>query len=163
MIARSYHVAFGLPVVVSRLANVYGGGDLNVSRLVPGTMLSALKGESPVIRSDGTPLRDYIHVDDAVAAYLVLAEHATDQDVTGKAFNFGANNPITVLEMAQLILEACDRPDLELDIQGKGPLAGEIEHQYLDSSAAKQRFGWAATVDAIDGLSRTAAWYRDHL
>lgn len=162
IVARSYHKAFGVPVVVGRLANIYGGGDLNLSRLVPGTAISALRGERPVVRSDGTPLRDYIHVDDAVGAYLCLADNLATDGVAGNAFNFGANDPVSVLDMVQRILRACGREDLEPEVQGTGPLPGEILHQYLDSTAARERLGWSATVPLDEGLARTAAWYRDY-
>lgn len=158
ILARSYYRAFDLPVVVGRLANVYGGGDLNLSRLVPGTIRSAYLAENPVIRSDGTPLRDYIHVDDAVAAYLCLGRNATADGVVGQAFNFGANQPINVLDMVEKVLVACGRSDLKPDVRGRGPIAGEITHQYLDSSAAA-KMGWAARVQFDEGLSRTVAWY----
>ncbi len=163
MLARSYHHTFGLAVAVSRCANIYGGGDLNFSRLVPGTIRAALIGERPVIRSDGTPLRDYIHVDDAVGGYLALGEHARRADVVGKAFNFGANQPISVIDLTHLILDAADRPDLEADILGTGDLTGEISRQYLDSSLAREVLDWAPTIAINDGLASTVSWYRDHL
>ncbi len=162
ILARSYHQAFSLPIVVTRCANIFGGGDLNFSRLIPGTIRSTLEGERPVIRSDGSPLRDYIHVDDAVSAYLVLAERARDDDVCGRAFNFGADQPISVLNLAQLILSTVGRPDITPDIQGSGKLSAEIDRQYLDSSLARQTLGWETTQTLETGLGATIDWYRDY-
>lgn len=162
MLARSYHMVFDLPVTVSRCANIYGGGDVNYSRLVPGTVRSALLGERPVVRSDGTPRRDYIHVDDAVEAYLVLGEHAAEESVAGTAYNFGANTPVAVLELVQTILLACDRADLQPSIQVGGKLRLEIDQQYLDSSRAERELGWRARTSLDDGIQKTVEWYRLH-
>jgi CDP-glucose 4,6-dehydratase len=163
MLARSYHRVYDLPVVVSRCANIYGGGDTNYSRLVPGTIRSALQGERPVVRSDGTPLRDYIHVDDAVEAYLTLAEQALEPEVVGTAFNFGANKPVAVLDLVQTVLSACGREDLEPVIQARGKLRMEIDQQYLDSSRAERELGWRARTGLAEGIARTVDWYRDQV
>jgi CDP-glucose 4,6-dehydratase len=152
-----------MPLAIARCANIYGGGDLNFSRLIPGTIRSVLQGERPVIRSDGTPIRDYLYVDDAVAAYLTLAERVTREDVRGQAFNFGTDSPIAALDLARLILEISGRPGLEPDVRGIGTPAGEIDKQYLDSARARNSLGWAARVRLRDGLRRTLAWYRDFL
>jgi CDP-glucose 4,6-dehydratase len=162
ILAASYHSAFGTPVVVARCANVYGGGDVNFSRLVPGTIRSALQGERPVIRSDGTPVRDYIHVDDAVAAYLLLGERAIDPAIAGQAFNFGTNQPVAVLDLTREILAGAGREDLEPDIRGTGVVANEIDRQYLDSTKAATVLGWQATIPRPDGIARAISWYRDH-
>jgi CDP-glucose 4,6-dehydratase len=138
MIARSYHTSFGMRLAITRCANIYGGGDLNYSRLIPGTIRSVLLGERPVIRSDGTPVRDYVHVDDAVNAYMLLAERLEEPGVVGEAFNFGGNTPISALDLVRKILELSGARNLEPDIQGKGRLAGEIDQQYLDSHKAEQ-------------------------
>ncbi|MFY9616272.1 MAG: NAD-dependent epimerase/dehydratase family protein, partial [Candidatus Dormiibacterota bacterium] len=161
-LARSYYHTFSLPVAVTRCANIYGGGDLNFSRLVPGTIRSALKGEPPVIRSDGTPLRDYIHVDDAINAYLMLAERADEDGISGRAFNFGANQPIKVIDLTQAILSACGRSDLEPDIRGRGKLSTEIDQQYLDSGMAHSVLGWTPSKTLEGGLVSTVEWYRGH-
>ena len=162
MLARSYHGVFDLPVVVSRCANIYGGGDINYSRLVPGTIRSALLGERPVVRSDGTPLRDYIHVDDAVEAYLVLGERAADPAVSGNAYNFGANQPVAVLDLVRTILSACGREDLDPLILGHGKLRLEIDRQYLDSGRAERELGWRARTTLAEGIATTVDWYRRH-
>jgi CDP-glucose 4,6-dehydratase len=158
ILARSYAHAFGVPVAISRCANIYGGGDLNFSRLIPGTIRSALAGERPVVRSDGTPLRDYLYIDDAVAAYLALGARAGDDGVRGRAFNFGSGNPVTVLDLTQRILAACGRPDLEPDVQGTA--TNEIDQQYLDSTRAAQVLGWRAKTPLEAGLALTVAHYR---
>ncbi len=163
VLARSCHQAFGLPVVVARCGNIYGGGDLNFSRLVPGTIRSALRGERPIIRSDGTPVRDYLYVDDAVRAYLSLREHLQKPDVLGKAFNFGADRPVSVLELTQQILEACSVPDLEPDIRGAGSPAGEIDRQYMNSERARAVLGWSAQYPLPGGLWRSVSWYGSFL
>jgi CDP-glucose 4,6-dehydratase len=163
VIARSYHSAFAMPVTVARCANIYGPADMNFSRLVPDTVRSALSGRRPFIRSDGTPLRDYIHVDDAVSAYLTLGESARRAEVAGQAFNFGSNSPISVIDMVGAVLRASDRPDLVPDVRGSGPGANEIASQYLDSSRANATLGWTAAVSLDEGLRSTVRWYREYL
>ncbi len=163
ILARSYQRTFDMPLAIARCANIYGGGDLNFSRLIPGTIQSVLNGERPVIRSDGSPIRDYLYVDDAVAAYITLAELVTREEVRGRPFNFGTDSPIGALDLAHLILEIAGRPGLEPDVRGIGTPAGEIDKQYLDSSRARTTLGWAARVRLRDGLQRTLAWYRDFL
>jgi CDP-glucose 4,6-dehydratase len=150
-------------VVVSRCANVYGGGDLNYSRLVPGTIRSALLGERPLIRSNGTPIRDYVFIEDVVDAYLLLGEHALESGIIGSAFNFGANRPISVLGLVDLILQACDRSDLQPQVAGEGKLAQEIDEQYLDSARAESSLGWSAATTLKDGLQAAVSWYHAHI
>jgi len=163
VIARSYAKAFEMPVAVSRCANIYGGADMNFSRLIPDTIRAVLAGRRPVIRSDGSPLRDYIHVDDAVTAYLMLGEAAARPEVRGRAFNFGSNNPISVVDMVARVLRACGRADLEPDVQGTGPGVNEIPLQYLDSSRAREVLGWAPEVSLDEGLRGAVGWYREYL
>jgi CDP-glucose 4,6-dehydratase len=163
LLVRSYRETFGLNVAVARCANIYGGGDLNFSRLVPGTIRSVLMGERPILRSDGSPVRDYLHVDDAVAAYLTLGEQFGQLGANGYAFNFGGGQPISVLEMLRRILETCDAEDVELDIRGGGVPPAEIDRQFLDSSLARTILGWQAGVALDDGLDRTVTWYRQFM
>ena len=163
VLARSYQSTYHLPLAVARCANIYGGGDMNYSRLIPASIRSALFHEPPIIRSDGTPLRDYLHVDDAVAAYLTLAEQVERPDVCGRAFNFGMDAPLAVLEVVRQILFACDAPDIEPDVQGTSQPHEEIDRQYLDSSRAKAVFGWSPCVAFEEGIRRTVAWYREAL
>ncbi len=161
LIAQSYFHSFGLPVAITRCGNLYGGGDLNFNRLVPGTIRSAIRGESPVIRSDGSFVRDYFFVRDAVDAYLQLAERVPGDGFTGEAFNFGTETPMTVLELAERLLSATGRPDLPLTVLGNA--TNEIPRQYLDCSKARQRMGWQPRHNLAESLAETIAWYRDYL
>jgi len=157
LIALSYHRTFGTPVCVTRCGNLYGPGDLNFSRIVPGTIRSVLTGSRPIIRSDGTPVRDYVHVLDAVSAYLLLAERMDDPSVHGQAFNFGTGEPVAVLDLTRRILRHAGRTDLEPLVQNMA--SGEILAQYLSSERANTVLGWrpAATLD--QRLAETIHWY----
>jgi len=161
LIASAYFHTYGLPVAVTRCANLFGGGDLNFSRIVPGTIRSVIQNERPVIRSDGSPLRDYIYVNDAVAAYLLAARSLDDPRLHGHAFNFGMAAPISVLDLTRKILKLMDRADLEPVVLNEAK--GEILHQYLSSDKARRLLGWtpAASLDA--GLTETIDWYRGFL
>lgn len=163
ILARSYQHTFGLPVTIARCANIYGGGDLNFSRLVPGTIRSALRGERPVIRSDGTPVRDYLYIEDALSAYLALAEGLQQTGVVGGAFNFGMDQGLSVLGLTQRILAACGREDLTPDVRAQAKLHDEIDQQYLNSARAKEVLGWMPRVPLEEGLRRTVDWYADFL
>lgn len=160
LISQSYYHAFRLPVSVTRCGNLYGGGDLNFNRLVPGTIRSALRGESPVIRSDGTFVRDYFFVRDAVDAYLQLAERIPGTGFTGEAFNFGTETPLSVLEMAHKILAVMGREDLPLTILNQA--SNEISRQYLDCAKARARMQWHPAHTLEDSLRETVAWYAAH-
>lgn len=161
LIAQSYAHTFGLPVCVMRCGNFFGGGDLNWNRLVPGTMRDLLAGHSPVIRSDGSFVRDYLHVDDGAAAYLHAAEALMERrELAGSAFNFSLEMPMTVLEMLRHITTAVG-VDIAPTILGEA--THEIPAQYLDSSLARQQLGWEPMVGLDEGLRRTADWYRTHL
>jgi CDP-glucose 4,6-dehydratase len=161
LIARSYAHTYDLPVAVTRFANIYGGGDLNFSRLVPETVSAALDGRRPVLRSDGSPERDLLYVEDAAAAYLAIAANLARDDVRGQAFNAGGGEPHAVREIVELILTLADT-DLEPDIQGTGNPEGEIDRQWVDPTKLRERCGWSPTVDLEEGLRRTIEWYREH-
>ncbi len=161
VLARAYHQSFRLPVAVTRCANIYGPGDLNLSRIVPSVMQDLIQGRRPVIRSDGSPVRDYLFVSDAVEAYLGLAEAAAAGDAAGEAFNFGTGDPVSVLRLVKEIAEVAGCQDLEPDVRGEA--AGEISRQYIDSTKAAGRLGWRPQVSRREGLSATWAWYRDTL
>ena len=163
LLARSYAKTFGMALAVTRMANIFGGGDFNLSRIVPGTIRAALVGESPIVRSDGTPVRDYLYVEDAVDAYLTLAERLGDDGVAGEAFNFGTNAPVSVLELVARILAAAGRPDLEPQILSATKIHGEIDRQFLDSGKADRVLDWRATTSLDEGLRRSVVWYRAHL
>lgn len=161
LIAQAYAATYDLPVAITRCANLYGGGDLNWNRIVPGTIRSVLRNEPPIVRSDGTPVRDYLYVKDAVRAYLQLAESLDRPEVQGEAFNFGTNRPVTVLEMVRAIIEAAGSPGLEPVILGTA--SNEIQQQFLDSTKAREVLGWRPRYDLEQGLRETVAWYRDFL
>ncbi|WP_003544774.1 GDP-mannose 4,6-dehydratase [Desulfotomaculum nigrificans] len=158
LIAQSYFYTYGLPVAISRLVNVYGGGDLNFNRIIPGTIKSVLENRNPIIRTDGSPLREYIYVQDAVTAYLTLAQNLHRREVMGQAFNFGPHCPVSVLEIVQEIIKVSGRK-LMPDIRGKGSSAGEIKYQYSDSTKAREILGWRPNWNLNQGLLETMAWY----
>jgi len=159
LLSQAYFQSYRLPVVIARCGNLYGGGDLNFNRIVPGTIDSALRGEAPVIRSNGKYVRDYFYVLDAVEAYLVLAERMDSPDgVSGEAFNFSNEEPITVLDLVKKILERMGREKLKPEILGKA--SGEIVNQYLSSRKSRESLGWKAQFSLDRGLDQTIAWYR---
>jgi len=160
-IARSYANAYGMPLAVTRFANVYGGGDLNFSRLIPETVVALLDGRAPIIRSDGSPERDFLHVDDAVSAYLAIAAALDDGTAVGEAFNAGGERPHPVREVVELIAVAAGA-GIEPDFQGEGNPDGEIDRQFVDSTKLRELTGWRPAVSLEDGLRRTLEWYREH-
>lgn len=160
ILARTYYKTYGLPVCVTRCANIYGGGDLNFSRLVPDTIRAVLHDKNPIIRSDGTPVRDYLYCKDAVSAYLTLGEKL--DRVKGEAFNFGSNAPISVLELVTKILALSGNKKLRPIIKGTGKTDGEIERQYLSSEKAKKLLGWAPRYEFEKGLKETFEWYKSY-
>ncbi|HET6447927.1 MAG TPA: NAD-dependent epimerase/dehydratase family protein [Conexibacter sp.] len=161
MIARSYWHTFGLPVAVTRFANLYGGGDLNRSRLIPEAVAAALAGRAPVIRSDGSPERDFLYVEDAVAAYLLLADALDGEGARGEAFNAGGGQPHAVRDVVARIC-ALAGTDVEPDVRGSGTPSGEIDRQYVDATKLRALTGWEPCVELDEGLRRTIAWYREH-
>jgi CDP-glucose 4,6-dehydratase len=162
MIARSYAVTYGLPVAVTRLANVYGGGDFNFSRIVPDSARALVRGERPVIRSDGTPERDYIYAEDAVDAYLAVAASLDDPALAGRAWNAGAGRPYAVREIVDRLIAIAGR-DVEPDVRGDGTPHGEIDRQFLDSTRIREELGWEPRWELDAGLRETWAWYERHL
>lgn len=161
LITQTYAHTYKMPVAVTRCANMYGGGDLNWNRIVPGTIRSALLNEQPIVRSDGTMKRDYIYVKDIVFAYLTLAQAMREGAHTGAAFNFGMDAPITVLEMVNKIVSLSDHPDLQPIIQNVA--ANEIQNQYLSSETAHRVLGWKPQHTLEEGLRETIGWYREVL
>ena len=158
LIAATYHNTYGTPVCITRCGNLFGPGDLNYDRIVPGTMRDISNNRRPIIRSDGSPMRDYVFVKDIAHAYMILAEHMDNQDLHGKAFNFGTGEPKSVLELTRLILKVAGREDLEPDVQNTAK--GEILHQYLSSERAKSLLGWTPGASVEDRLAETFEWYR---
>lgn len=161
LIAQAYGLTYELPVAITRSGNLYGGGDLNWSQLVPGTIRSILRGNRPVIRSDGTYVRDYFYVEDGAVANMTLAEHlAMNADLRGEAFNFSNELQVTVLQLVKRILRLMDS-DLEPDIRNEA--VHEIRHQYLSAEKARRLLGWKPLFDLDDGLRGTIDWYRQLL
>ncbi|MFN0120116.1 MAG: NAD-dependent epimerase/dehydratase family protein [Blastocatellia bacterium] len=162
VLTRSYAHAYALPAAITRFANIYGPGDMNLSRIVPGTILSVLRGEAPVIRSDGTPVREFVYVDDVARGYLLLAERI--DEARGEAFNFGTNHPVRMLDLARRIIALAGREgELEPRVMSQTKIAGEIDAQYLSADKITARLGWRPEVSLDEGLARTIAWYREHL
>lgn len=157
LISFSYYHTYGVPVAITRCGNLYGGGDLNFNRIVPGTILSALRGERPVIRSDGKYLREYFYVRDAVEAYIDLAERIPDEGIVGEAFNFGTEGPHSVLQMVQAILDLTGKQTLEPRILNEAK--HEIPEQWLDCTRAHSRLGWQPRYTLDQGLKETIEWY----
>ena len=158
LIARSYATTYDMPVAVTRLANVYGPGDVNWSRLVPETARALVRGERPVIRSDGTPERDYIYVEDAADAYLVVAGSLDSRENWGRAWNAGSGEPHAALEIVERLIAVSGR-DVEPDIQGTGVPHAEIDRQFLDSTAIRSELGWSPQWDLDRGLRAAWDWY----
>ena len=162
MLSFSYHSAFGVPVSVTRCGNFFGPGDTNWERLVPGTIRSLLRGARPVVRSDGTMTRDYLFIDDAVGAYLTMAEGmAANPSVVGQAFNFSTETPLNVLEVVELVRSSVGRMDLEPDVQAIAQ--HEIPHQFLSAGKARQELGWKPQYSMREAMDRTVEWYRTFL
>ena len=161
LIAHSYACSFGVPVVITRCGNFYGGGDLNWNRIVPGTIRSVLRGQRPVIRSDGNYVRDYFYVEDGAAAYMMLAEQlAANPDLRGEAFNFSNELQVTVVDLVRRILELMDS-NLEPDIRNEA--SNEIRHQYLSAAKARETLDWSPLFSLEEGLRRTVRWYEEFL
>ncbi len=161
ILARSFAHTYELPVAVSRFANIYGPGDMNLSRIVPGTILSVLRDEAPIIRSDGSPVREFVHADDVARGYLLLAEKI--ENTAGEAFNFGAGNPVQMLDLVNRIIRLAGKdgklkPQVLLDHK----IEREIDAQYLSASKAEARLGWRAEINLDDGLLNAIEWYRSH-
>jgi len=161
LLATSYADTYGVPVLIARCGNIYGGGDLNWSRIVPGTIRSLLQGDKPVLRSDGTFRRDYLHVDDVVEAYMLLSDVAHEGRHAGEGFNFSNESALTVREIYDLVCEATVGSVVEPKILGQAE--HEIRDQWLSAEKARTQLGWTPRVSMTEGLARTVAWYRDLL
>lgn len=160
MLAQSYASTYDLPVIISRCGNLYGEGDLNWSRVVPGTIRSIIRQQPPTIRSDGRLVRDYFYVEDAAKAMLLGAQRLSeDRGLKGEAFNFSNETPLTVLEIVQLILKLSDSEHLAPIIQNQAKY--EIPKQYLDARKARDLLDWQPHYSMEEGISRTISWYRD--
>ena len=158
LIGQAYWESYRLPVGITRCGNFYGGGDLNFNRIVPGTIRSLLDGERPIIRSDGTLIRDYFYIKDAVYAYVLLAEKLLQGEAGGQAYNFSNEIQMNVRELVTLLGELVGRADLEPIVQSNAP--NEIPHQYLSAEKARGDLGWKASYSLRDALAETIDWYR---
>ena len=161
LIATSFAMSFGVPVVTTRCGNFYGGGDLNWNRIVPGTIRSVLRNEAPIIRSDGQFVRDYFYVEDGAYAYTMLAEKlAADRTLAGRAFNFSNEIQVTVTDVVNRVLRVMGSK-LEPVVQNQ--VSNEIRHQYLSAKRARTELGWKPLFTLEEGLEKTAQWYKEHL
>ncbi len=162
VVIRSYSRVYDIPVATLRCANTYGPGDLNWSRLIPGALRAALRGETLEVRSDGTPRRDYMHVDDAVTAYLLTASRFDELNLAGEAFNAGTGVATSVLELVSAIDAACRSLGVGgLKTRVLGTARHEIPFQVLDATKMRTRLGWAPSITIEEGLARTLPWYRE--
>ena len=160
LIAQTYHNVYSTPVCITRCGNFFGGGDLNFSRIVPGTIRSIFNGERPSIRSDGSMIRDYVYVRDVAQFYLFLAEAMEDDKLHGHAFNYSTESQLSVLDITRSLLRLMDRTDLEPMILNEA--RGEIPHQYLSATKAREMLGWVTQYSIEDGLKESIDWYRNY-
>jgi CDP-glucose 4,6-dehydratase len=158
LVTASYAHTYGIPAAIARCGNIYGGGDLNWSRIVPGTVRSLLRGEQPVLRSDGTFLRDYLYVEDVVDAYLVTAEALDGTSAPGEAYNFSDEKPLSVMDMYRAVCTAVVGKEVEPVVLGQAK--DEIKDQYLDASKARRQLDWSVRWGLERGLRETVGWYR---
>lgn len=160
LIAQSYAETYNLPIAITRCGNFYGGGDLNWNRIVPGTIRSVMRGQRPVIRSDGKFVRDYFYAEDGAAANMLLAERMADKSLAGQAFNFSNESQVTVLDLVGQILKSMGS---ELEPEVRNEAVNEIREQYLSASKARTVLGWKPLFTLDEGLRRTIDWYREFL
>ncbi|MFB0544824.1 MAG: GDP-mannose 4,6-dehydratase [Asgard group archaeon] len=161
ILSRTYFKTYGLPVGVTRCCNIYGGGDLNFSRIVPDTVRSIVLNKNPTIRSDGTPVRDFIYITDAISGYLTLAENLDREKIKGEAFNFGSNSPIKIIDLVNLMIKISGK-DLKPEILGKGKPKAEIGTQYLSIEKARNLLNWRPKFSLEEGFEETIKWYEEY-
>lgn len=159
LLARSYYMTYKLPLAITRNANTYGPADMNLSRIIPDVIVRLIKNQQPIIRSDGTPERDYMYIKDAVDAYLILAENLHRKEVLGQAFNFGTGKPISVINLYKKIIKLMGK---KVEPKILGEAKNEIDRQYLDSTKAKKILKWDSKYDLDMGLKETSKWYNNY-
>jgi CDP-glucose 4,6-dehydratase len=157
LLAQSYAKTYSLPITIARCGNIYGGGDLNWSRIFPGTIKSLLSGETPVLRSDGTFIRDYVHVDDIISAYMFLAQQTETKNINGEAFNFSRDEPLSVIDIYKAVCNAVLGKFVEPKVLSA--TTSEIKDQHLDSSKARKELGWKSNISLEIGIAKTLDWY----
>ncbi len=161
LIARSYALTYNMPVAVTRSANIYGPGDVNLSRVIPGTIVSVLKGDRPIIRSDGTPIREFIFVEDVADGYLTVA--ANIEATRGEQFNFGSDEPVQIVDLVErIIASAGKKGEIEPEILLTTKIEREIDAQYLSGDKMRTKLGWSPSTSLDEGLEKTITWYREH-
>jgi CDP-glucose 4,6-dehydratase len=161
LIAQSYGSTYGIPATIARCGNIYGGGDLNWSRIVPGSIRDLLSNKRPVLRSDGTFVRDFVHVDDIVSGYLRLSEVSQTKDLNGEAFNFSRDEPLSVLSLYREISMIVAGKYIEPEIRNSAK--SEIKDQHLNSGKAYSVLGWKSSMTLQNGLEKTLNWYKTYL
>mgnify|MGYP001562541284 FL=1 len=159
ILARCYYMTYNLPLAITRNANTYGPADMNMSRIIPDVITTILRGEQPVIRSDGTPERDYMYIKDAVSAYLTLAENLHRKEIVGQAFNFGTSKPISVIDLYNKIIRLMGK-NTKPKILGEAK--NEIDRQYLAIDKVKKILKWQPKYTIDQGLKETIEWYRQN-
>jgi len=163
LLSRTYLNTYGLPVAILRASNTYGGGDLNFSRIIPGTIKSVLDNKDPVIRGDGSSLRDFIYIADIINGYLALAESLHREDVRGESFNFSSGRPVSILDLVKMIIKISGRKGLRPRILGKASPKNEISRQYLSIKKAARVLGWGPRYDLKAGLRWAINWYKNYI
>ena len=164
ILSRTYANTYKFPVAVTRCANIYGPGDLNFSRIIPDTCRAAIKGDNPIIKSDGTPLKDYAFVDDIVDAYFILADNLLNKKINfGEAFNFGTGKPVSVIELVKMILEISGKVRLFPKVLKRGKNKCDIDKQYHSGVKVKKVLGWKPKYSLKKGLEITYGWYKSQL
>jgi len=161
LLSQSYFASYGLPIVIARCGNIFGGGDLNWSRIIPHTIRSFFENRRPQVRSDGTFTRDYIYIEDVVSAYVLLAEKINESNVMGEAFNFAPSSPHSVLEVIRCVAKVMGCEHLKPEILAIAK--GEIRDQYLNCEKAKRLLGWQPAYDLEGGIEKTVQWYENYL
>ena len=161
IIARSYAKSFNIQICVTRFVNIYGPGDVNWQRIIPGTLNSLIKSKKPILRSNGKFKRDYLYIDDVIDGYMRLGQQmGINKTISGIAFNFGSGKPITVLNLVKIILKFFDKQSSFLVIKNKAK--NEITDQYSGYELANKILKWKPKVSIEDGIKKSFDWYKNN-